>query len=544
MVISSTLRRRRFLTIIALNAATGILAACSKGTAVATISATVAPTEPATLTPIPPTPTVAATAPTKPPTITPVVSRSSPTPRSGLPPSPLPTSILPTPTPDADLTFARLSDQVRIAMRLYQVPGVAVGLLYEGQEHTAGFGVTNIEHPVPVDSDTLFLIGSISKTYTGSALMRLIEMGHLDLHAPMRTYLPDLKLADEETAAKITIAHLVTHSGGWYGDFFADTSNGDDALTQYVRRLPELPQLAPLGYLFNYSNAGMSLAGRVIEVLTGKPFEDAIADLILKPLRARNTFYFLEDVITRGIAVGHTTRANQLAVVRPYTFSRALHPAAGVIASLRDVLDFARLHLGDGTTPYGERILATTSLMQMHTRLADGLPNEDGVAVNWLLYRINDTAFIYHDGAMPGQDSFLLLCPSRQFALVILTNAATGNALYRTIMTWARQTYLGLTRPSLRAAASTEQELKPYVGRYSVPGRLTYDVGSDGQNLTLRRVQDTSTSGVLSKMGFYDKDRTLILDGTNRGGIIDFPRTPDNEIGWIRIGGRVYRRTQ
>ena len=90
--------------------------------------------------------------------------------------------------------------------------------------------MTNVEHPLPVDADTLFQIGSISKTVTATAAMRLVEAGRLDLDAPLRHYLPELRLADEAVAAAVTAHHLFIHTGGWAGDYFAD---GGPATTRW-----------------------------------------------------------------------------------------------------------------------------------------------------------------------------------------------------------------------------------------------------------------------------------------------------------------------
>src|SRR5690242_14643948 len=108
----------------------------------------------------------------------------------------------------ADPDFRQLCDYIVERMAHYTVPGVAVGVLRNGQEYTAGFGITNVEAPVPVDADTLFQIGSTSKTFTATVVMRLVEAGKLDLDAPIRTYLPDLKLKDEAAAAGATLRHL------------------------------------------------------------------------------------------------------------------------------------------------------------------------------------------------------------------------------------------------------------------------------------------------------------------------------------------------
>src|SRR5207244_1574033 len=113
--------------------------------------------------------------------------------------------------------------------------------------------VTNLEHPLPVDADTLFQIASITKTMTATVIMRLVERGVLDLDAPVRRYLPEFKLRDDDVAKRATLRHLVTHTGGWLGDCFADFGKGDDALALYVAAMAELEQLTPLGEIWHYS---------------------------------------------------------------------------------------------------------------------------------------------------------------------------------------------------------------------------------------------------------------------------------------------------
>ena len=187
--------------------------------------------------------------------------------------------------------FDRVCEAVNAALEETQTPGVAVGLLHAGEEDAAGFGVTSLENPLDVTPDTLFQIGSITKTFTGTAAMRLVERGELDLDAPVRTYLPELKLSDEDVAARVTTRHLLTHTGGWIGDHFDDLGSGDDALARICASMSSLPQLTPLGEVWSYNNAGFYLAGRVIEVLSGKPYEEAMQELVLEPLGLEQTFF-------------------------------------------------------------------------------------------------------------------------------------------------------------------------------------------------------------------------------------------------------------
>ena len=117
---------------------------------------------------------------------------------------------------------------VRDAMERYRVPGVAIGMIRADDVDVTAFGVTSVEHPLPVDGDTLFQIASVTKTMTATVIMRLIERGALDLDAPVRRYIPAFRLRDPAAQERATVRHLVTHTGGWLGDCFADFGNGDE----------------------------------------------------------------------------------------------------------------------------------------------------------------------------------------------------------------------------------------------------------------------------------------------------------------------------
>jgi CubicO group peptidase (beta-lactamase class C family) len=152
--------------------------------------------------------------------------------------------------------FDQLDAKITQAMKDYAIPGVAVGVWADKQEHIKGFGVTNVDHPLPVDGDTVFRIGSTTKTFTGTTMMRLVETGHIDLDLPVRRYISDFAVADESVSAAVTVRQLLNHTSGWNGDDIEDFGRGDDAITHYVSSLTKLSQLAPLGKVFAYNNAG------------------------------------------------------------------------------------------------------------------------------------------------------------------------------------------------------------------------------------------------------------------------------------------------
>src|SRR3954469_18171279 len=155
---------------------------------------------------------------------------------------------------DADALFRALDAGIEAAMAEHQIPGVAMGVYYQGQEYVRGYGVTNVDYPQPVDGDTLFRIGSTTKTFTGTTVMRLVEQGLLDLNAPVRTYLPDFRVADEVASERVTLRECLNHSAGWLGDYSRDFGRGEDALARFVASMAKLPQLTPPGTQFAYNN--------------------------------------------------------------------------------------------------------------------------------------------------------------------------------------------------------------------------------------------------------------------------------------------------
>jgi CubicO group peptidase (beta-lactamase class C family) len=162
-----------------------------------------------------------------------------------------------------------LHEFVEATATKFGIPGVAVGVWAGGQELYACHGVTSLDNPLPIDRDTLFELGSVTKTYTATALMGLVADGRIDLDAPVRRYVPELELTDERAAAEITVLNLLNHTAGLDWAVLVDTGDGDDALAGHVAKMAELNQIAAPGERASYSQAGYNLAGRVLEKVTG-----------------------------------------------------------------------------------------------------------------------------------------------------------------------------------------------------------------------------------------------------------------------------------
>lgn len=442
-----------------------------------------------------------------------------------------------------------LAETIEASMDRHRVPGVAVGVYGGGEEYLGGFGATSAKNPLPVTPDTLFQIGSTTKTVTATAMMQLVERGELDLDAPVRTYLPGFGLADEEVAARVTTRHLLTHVGGWVGDVFEDTGRGDDALAKIVERLAEQPQLTPLGEVWSYNNSGFYVAGGIVETLTRQTFEAAARELVLVPLGMEESFFFPEEVMTCRFAVGHVIKEGQSLVARPWALPRNAGPAGGLVSSAKDQLRYARFHLGDGTADDGRRVLSEASIehMQSPQVRADG---DYQMGLPWILSDVGGLRFVSHGGGTNGQISAFWMVPERDFAFTLLTNADKGDLVCKEVSEWVQQHYLGVVDSDPAPLEVPEEKLTEYAGHYVRAG--TGDaIELRVENHALRLLITPGDYSAISEMDFeippparakfYGPDRLILVDGPYEGAKAEFLRGHDGRIAWLRMG-RVYAR--
>jgi CubicO group peptidase (beta-lactamase class C family) len=455
----------------------------------------------------------------------------------------------------ADPRFRELCRELVATMQRLGVPGAAVGVIDGDAEHIAGFGVTNVDHPLPVDGDTLFQIGSTTKTVTGTTAMRLVEQGRLDLYAPVRTYLPELRLSDADVAAQVTLRHLFSHTAGWVGDYFDDAGNGDDALANIVARMADLPQIAPLGQIWSYNNAAFYLAGRVIEAVTGQTYEAAAQELVLGPLGMHMSYFFAADAITHRVAVGHQNTfeadGNKPKVAQPWALARAANPVGGIISTVRDQLRYARFHIGDGTAADGTRLLTPESLTLMQTPFASAA-NGEFSGVSWFISDTDGIRLVRHGGATNGQLSAFVMAPAQRFAITVLTNSSRGGELYRDITRRALRTYLGIEERTPEPVTLSEERLAAYVGRYSAPlndaelalrdGALILQILPNG-GFPLKGSPAGPTPPPV-RLEFCAADQVIALDTPFKDTRAEFLRDANGEVAWFRFGSRAMARAR
>ena len=374
-----------------------------------------------------------------------------------------------------------LQEQLDTLAKELEVPGAVAGVIMGDEQFVAATGVTSLEQPLPVTAQTLFQFGSTGKTYTATAMLVLVERGLVALDATVRTYVPDLALKDAQVAEAVTIQHLFNHTAGWSGDAMTSGSDeGDDVLRRFVASMADLDQVTPLGSSVSYNNAALSLAGHVIERVTGKTYEGALQELVLEPAGLHDTWFFPYDIMTRAFVCGHKPGPDgELVVARPWGLARAGNPAGGMSATIGDQLRWAQLHLGH----LGELVISRElrELMQQPTIECPGNALGDAIGISWLLGRHGEVRTVSHGGTTNGQLAEFTMAPDRDFAFVCMTNASpTGAVLYERLQDWAFEHYLQVVRPPITTVTLPADRLEEYVGVYDTIAAAVTVTAQDG----------------------------------------------------------------
>ena len=349
-----------------------------------------------------------------------------------------------------------LDGLLHTALRQYAVPGAVCGVLMPGRRgaHPHGdetdcgldmscahAGVVSMATQYPVLPDTLFQIGSISKIWTTVLAMQLIDEGKLSLATRVVDVLPDFSIAGAPDSTKgCTIRHLMCHISGIEGDAFPDLGRDDDAVARYVRYIGGFPARTALGGPLSYSNGAFVTLGRVVEVLRGMTWDEAIQRYIARPMGLHDVCTLPEDVLLHSSALGHHRAVATNVPVFPapveptdiWQLPRCTGPCGSVSCSIHDLLAFASLFLNGGVAPNGARILSADAVRQMLTMqvsLADQGVENLGWALGWQIPNWGSERAVGHGGATEGQRAGIVLFPDRRMVIATLTNADAGTEM-------------------------------------------------------------------------------------------------------------------
>jgi CubicO group peptidase (beta-lactamase class C family) len=396
--------------------------------------------------------------------------------------------------------------RLEVLAERHQVVGASLGILRVGDNGRddlvqATYGVLNKDTGVPTTTDSVFQIGSISKVWTATVVMQLVDEGKLELDAPLIEVLPELRVADPDVSKQVTMRHLLTHTSGIDGDVFTDTGRGDDCVEKYVALLEDVAQNHPLGVTWSYCNAGFVLMGRVIEKLTGQIWDEAIRERIFEPLGLQHTVTLPEEALLHRAAVGHVSEGGSEPTRAPvWGLPRAVGPAGLISSTTADVLAFARMHLLGGRAADGKQVLteaSATAMTEKHADLPDKYTLGDSWGLGWIRFGWDGHRLYGHDGSTIGQNAYLRLLPEEGLAVTLLTNGGHTQDLYQDLYReiFAELADVAMPVPLTAPDQPPSVDVHRHVGTYERSSVRLEVLERDGHN-----VLRTTVTGPLAKL--------------------------------------------
>ncbi|GAA1119672.1 hypothetical protein GCM10009630_16860 [Kribbella jejuensis] len=329
------------------------------------------------------------------------------------------------------------------------VTGAVLGIWYDGDTTIAPYGVLNRTTQTAVTADSLFQLGSISKSWTASMIVQLAAEGRLGLDDPIVKLLPEAPVDP-----RVTIRQLLTHTSGIDGDLFTDTGRGDDCLQRYVALLADVDQLFEPGTAYSYCNAGFVLLGRLIEVLDGHTWDESLRARLIEPLGLQHTVTLPEEAILLNAAVGHTAADGSR--VKTWQLPRSIGPAGTITASAADLLEYAKLHLTD------EHYAA---MQEPQVPYAAGIGGFVDLGLTWRIYDWSGRRLFGHDGSTISQLAFLRIDPEARLIMCLLTNSGNGTRLFEPLASEVFTEYAGVAHPAAPQPADAPVDDR-HTGRY------------------------------------------------------------------------------
>lgn len=373
-------------------------------------------------------------------------------------------------TPPADL--AAVKARVAEILSAHQVPGAGFAvILPDGSIEADGAGLADVRAGRKVTAKTRFRAGSVSKSFIAAALLKLVDAGRLDLNAPVKSLAPELDIRNPwHDSDPVRVVHLLEHTAGFDDMHFRDAYNLGDP--------PNMPLLAAVnrgyraltvrwrpGTRFAYSNPGYAVAGYLLQKVTGKPYEQAVADLIFAPLGLDSATLRYSGGGLENLAAGYAGSDSSIPVTNRPIY---LRPAGNLVIAPRDLAVFAAMlmHRGEDSGRVMSR-KAVLRMEQAETGPAAGLGIRTGHGLGSFGTVIESYFFHGHGGGIDGYLSDYGYDPEHGFGYVVMLNSSNGKTALREIshvlVSYAAQQ----AEPALPAvAAVTDAQLAGYAGYY------------------------------------------------------------------------------
>jgi CubicO group peptidase (beta-lactamase class C family) len=330
---------------------------------------------------------------------------------------------------DDAASYHAVDDYVQQQMKRLNIPGLSLAIV-EGDEvvHMRGFGRAHPNGDAPAPQ-TPFLIGSLTKSFTALGVMQLVEVGDVDLDAPVQRYLPWFEVADPQASAQITVRHLLNQTSGlstasgWIP--LADFDDSPDAVERQARALSTFELSHPVGSAFEYSNANYNLLGLIIEAVSGQSYADYVQDHVFAPLDMDHSYTSQATAKENGLAMGHRYWF-WLPVAEPdLPMPRGSLPSGQLISSAEDMAHYLIALLNDGRYEDAQ-ILSSAGVAKLYQGVVEHV--QMGVSMGeygmgWYESDIDGNKVAWHTGTVPDFSSYMALLPEQKKGVVLLINA-------------------------------------------------------------------------------------------------------------------------
>ncbi|MFN8591145.1 MAG: serine hydrolase domain-containing protein [Thermomicrobiales bacterium] len=347
---------------------------------------------------------------------------------------------------------AAFESYIADAMQRFAVPGAAVAVVQNGAVvYAQGFGVTRSGGSEPVTADTLFMIGSVTKSMTSMLAATLVDDGWLSWQTPIVQELPDFAVADPTLTKRLTVADAFCACTGVPArDADLIFNIYDLTPKRVIAQVADLPLTAPLGERYQYSNQMYAIGGYAAARAAGADpdhlnadYEAALRERILNPIGMTRSTFALDDVLASGdYALPHAQ--NLEGETRPFpllvdeNFVSSVTPAGGLWSSARDMARYLQTELADGVAPDGTRVVSVESLAQtwqprVAVPVTPGLPpvvteGFQHYGMGWIVGAYHGQPLISHSGGTFGFASEVAFLPEANLGIVILSNGGAGGA--------------------------------------------------------------------------------------------------------------------
>ncbi|HEV8398607.1 MAG TPA: serine hydrolase [Gemmatimonadales bacterium] len=334
-------------------------------------------------------------------------------------------------------------------MSTFEIPGIAIAVVKDGRVLLAkGYGVRKLGDPTPVDDRTLFGIASNTKAFTATAIGILVEEGKLQWDAPVITYLPWFQMYDPFVTRELTIRDLLVHRSGLglgAGDLlWWPTSTYDRK--EIARRLRYIKPETSFRSAYAYDNVLYSVAGEVIEAVSGQTWEDFVTSRILARVGMTGSSVRHSAAAGGGnVATPHAEIDGRVRPISPFG-SDNVNPAGGINASATDIAKWLMVQLDSGRLADGSRLFKPQTTFELWSivtpyrvgrlpaDLAAQQANLAGYALGFEVRDLRGRKVVTHTGGLPGFVSRITLVPDERLGIAVFTNQEIGQAFQA--ITW------------------------------------------------------------------------------------------------------------